>query len=201
MLRERIVEGHLRSGQPLREPSVAAELGASRNTVREAFRLLARDRLVVHEPHKGVTVRTLGEADVRDLYAVRLTLEPRGLGVVDVAALADVVSGAQRSASEDDWAGVSTGDLRFHQLLVAALGSPRFDEMFTSVLAELRLAFARVADVRRFHAPYLERNAAIVALLRDGDVPGAERELVDYLGTARDELVAVAVDPASTRDR
>ncbi|WP_051706014.1 GntR family transcriptional regulator [Nocardioides aequoreus] len=187
-LRERILEGELRSGQPLREAALATEHDASRNTVREAFRLLARDRLVTHEAHKGVAVRTLDEDDVRDIYVVRLALEPRGLALVDPGALGDVVAAAQEAAAQGDWRGVSTADLRFHQLLVSALGSPRFDDMFVTVLAELRLAFAQVADGRRFHEPYLERNAQMVDLLRRGEVAEAERELVAYLTDAQEQV-------------
>ncbi|MCH1866643.1 GntR family transcriptional regulator [Nocardioides sp. CFH 31398] len=189
-LRERILTGELGSGQPLREAALATAHGASRNTVREAFRLLARDRLVVHEAHKGVTVRTLTADDVRDIYRVRLALEPAGLGSVDPDELGAVVEAAQRAAAAGDWAAVSTADLRFHQLLVTALGSPRFDEMFLSVLAEQRLAFAQVASGRDLHAPYLERNAGMVAMLRRGEVEAAETELRAYLADAREELCA-----------
>lgn len=47
---------------------MAEALGVSRKTLREAFRLLAHERLVVHEPHRGVAVRTL---DAADIYAIR----------------------------------------------------------------------------------------------------------------------------------
>lgn len=189
-LRERILTGELGSGQPLREAALATAHKASRNTVREAFRLLARDRLVVHEAHKGVTVRTLTADDVRDIYRVRLALEPGGLSRVDVDDLGAVVESAEQDAARGDWAAVSTADLRFHQLLVGALGSPRFDEMFTSVLAEQRLAFAQVASGRDLHAPYLERNAGMVAMLRRGEVAAAEDELRAYLADAREQLCA-----------
>lgn len=193
-LRERILTGDLGSGRPLRESALAATHAVSRNTVREAFRLLARDRLVVHEAHKGVAVRTLTPDDVRDIYRVRLALEPAGLALVDPDELAAVVAVARRAAAADDWRAVSTADLRFHQVVVAALGSPRFDEMFTSVLAEQRLAFAQVASGRDLHAPYLERNAAMVEMLRRGELEATESELRDYLRTARDQLCdAVAV--------
>ncbi len=187
-LTERILTGELGSGQPLREAALATALGASRNTVREAFRLLARDRLVVHEANKGVTVRTLTVDDVRDIYRVRLALEPGGLPLVGVDELDAVVGAAEADAAAGDWAAVSTADLRFHQLLVTALGSPRFDEMFLSVLAEQRLAFAQVASGRDLHAPYLTRNRGMVDMLRRGEVAAAESELRDYLATAREEL-------------
>ncbi len=187
-LRERILTGELTSGRPLREAALAREHDASRNTIREAFRLLARERLVEHEANKGVAVRTLTVADVDDIYLVRLALEPTGLSRADPEELAAVVAEARLAGEQQDWRGVSTADLRFHQIIVGGLGSTRFDEMFHAVLAELRLAFAQVVDGRRFHEPYLDRNADLVELLRAGDVAAATRELTDYLEASREQV-------------
>ena len=49
-------------GVQLSEVALAQQYGVSRNTLREAFRLLARDGLVEHVPHRGVFVRTMTTA-------------------------------------------------------------------------------------------------------------------------------------------
>src|SRR6266566_4908415 len=64
ILRERIVEGELPPGTPLRDVALSAELGVSRNTLREALLALHEEGLVVQQLHKGTTVRTLSAADV-----------------------------------------------------------------------------------------------------------------------------------------
>ncbi len=46
-----------------------------RNTLRDAFRLLAHDRLVVHELNRGVLVGVLSPADLADLFRVRHAVE------------------------------------------------------------------------------------------------------------------------------
>lgn len=189
-LRERIIEGDFRGGDALRESSLAAGMSVSRNTVREAFRLLARDGLVVHEQHRGVRVRRLSPADVSDIYRVRRAIELPGLTLVDPLDLASVVAAAEDAARAGDWRAVSTADLRFHQQIVAAVGSSRLDAMFVAVLAELRLAFTALSDAGRFHQPYLERNATIVDLLQRGEVGSAVAELADYLDTAEEEITA-----------
>lgn len=187
-VRERIIEGDLRSGAALRETGLAVGLNVSRNSVREGFRLLAREGLVVHEQNRGVRVRGLSVADINDIYRVRRAVEMLGLPHVAPGDLRVVVAAAQVAAGAGDWKAVSTADLRFHQQIVAAAGSPRFDAMFVGLLAELRLAFATLGDVRRFHEPYLERNASIVDLLADGEVAAAETELTDYLLAAEAQI-------------
>ncbi|MGW7005548.1 GntR family transcriptional regulator [Streptomyces sp. NPDC054933] len=79
VLRGRIAAGALRSGTRLSEEALGAALGVSRNTLREAFRVLAHERLVVHEMNRGVFVRSLGPADVADIYLTRRALETAGV--------------------------------------------------------------------------------------------------------------------------
>ena len=75
LLRERIVRGELQPGTPLREVPLAASIGISRNTMREAIRGLVHEGLVRHNVHRGVTVTKLTENDVADIYRVRRLLE------------------------------------------------------------------------------------------------------------------------------
>ena len=75
ILRERIIEGLFRPGQKLSEKEIGDALAVSRNTLREAFRLLSHERLLVHELNRGVFVRSLTADDVRDIYQVRRVIE------------------------------------------------------------------------------------------------------------------------------
>lgn len=190
-LRERITEGRHRPGSALREASLATALDVSRNTVREAFRLLAHEGIVEHVPNRGVRVRTLTASDLADIYRIRRVLEGLGLHQVaeETGLLEQIVSAAERAAAEDDWPAVATADLRFHQVVVAALGSARLDQLCLRMLAELRLAFIAVPDPARLHGPFLRRNRLLVDLLAAGRLGEAEAELDDYLRDAERQLV------------
>ncbi len=61
ILRDMVMEGRVLPGTKLAEDSIADALQVSRNTLREAFRLLNHERLVVHELNRGVFVRELTE--------------------------------------------------------------------------------------------------------------------------------------------
>jgi DNA-binding GntR family transcriptional regulator len=193
ILRDRIIEGDLRPGTQLAEQAVAEALGVSRNTLREAFRLLGRDRLVVHEPHRGVFVRTLEPADVADIYATRRLVECAAAGRTGspeaVAEIRAAVAAAQDAAAEDRWNDVGTADLRFHSAITALSGSRRLGEMMRRVLAELRLAFHVMGDPRRFHEPYVHRNAEIADLIAGGERPAAADALSRYLDDAERQLI------------
>lgn len=75
-LRQAIYSGDLKPGQPLRVGELADRLGLSPTPVREALRLLQAAGLVLHQPHRGMVVRTASVAQDKDIYGTRLELEP-----------------------------------------------------------------------------------------------------------------------------
>jgi DNA-binding GntR family transcriptional regulator len=76
ILRQQIIEGKLRPGTRLQQNEIAEQLGLSRVPLREAIRKLEGERLVAVVPRKGVTVPDLTDDDIRDLYIIRIQLEP-----------------------------------------------------------------------------------------------------------------------------
>jgi len=186
ILRTRIAEGFFPPGTRLSEESIGGALGVSRNTLREAFRLLTHERLLVHELNRGVFVRVLAVDDVEDIYRTRRLVEcavVRGLGdpPFPLGGLAAAVAEGEAAARAGDWRAVSTANIHFHRELVALAGSARTDELMRSVLAELRLAFHVVDDPRTLHEPYLVRNKEILEALRAGERAAAEGLLARYL--------------------
>src|SRR5690349_24825711 len=78
ILRQRILEGELRPGAALMEIPLASSLGVSRNTMREAMRILALEGLLKRNIHRGVLVSQLSLQDVEEIY--RLRSEERRVG-------------------------------------------------------------------------------------------------------------------------
>ncbi|MGI8627993.1 MAG: GntR family transcriptional regulator [Geodermatophilaceae bacterium] len=194
MLRLEIAQGRLLPGTKLREEHVSAAFAISRNTVREAFRLLSHERLVDHTLHRGVYVRTVTADDIRAMYRTRRLVEPLGVeaAIGDAAAIAelsDLVEAAESAAARDDWQVVGTRDIDFHRRLMASCDSGHVSTMVEQLLAELRLAFLRMPDRRALHGPYVARNRRLVTLLEAGDRSGALSELRDYLYTAEGQLL------------
>jgi len=196
ILRERITDGTLQPGSRLPEDALGTALGVSRNTLREAFRLLIHERLVVAELNRGAFVRRLTSEDVVDLYRVRRLVECAALrsfsGGDDAGldALRRAVDEGRIAAKEDRWPEVATANLHFHQAIVALAGSTRLDEYMRQVSAELRLAFHVMQHPRLFHEPYLGRNGEILERLEAGDVTAAADLLVGYLQDAERQVVA-----------
>ncbi len=195
VLRRRITEGDLPPRTHLSEEQLIVVLRVSRNTLREAFRLLSHEGLLVHELHRGVFVRELDDADLIDLYRLRSTVEcgvVRSLTKVDpmgLKRLYDDVAEAESAAEAGDWVAVGTANMQFHRDLVALALSPRTDQVTERLLAEMRLAVHAVASPQRLHETYVARNRALVDLLAAGEFEQASAHLEEYLRDSLAELL------------
>lgn len=196
-LREEIVMGVLPPGTPLREQSLSVRLAVSRNTLREAFRTLEAQGLIEHRANHGATVRTLTAADVREIYAIRTTLELRGVycaAQADLSCLDNLVEAAnqlQRAALGGQWDHVGTLSLAVHRRIVQLIGSPRLDDLFSTVAAQARLTFSYEHDARSFQMPWVMRDVEICTLICDGKRAEAARDLQIYLLESEQRILEI----------
>ena len=194
-LRQRIVGGDLAPGEPLREAELAEAFGVARNTIREALRLLTQERIAVHEVHRGVAVRQLTPAEVRDIYAARALLE-KGASVRagtltpdEISRLHGIATSAEAAVAQGDAKAVQNLNAEFHRQLVGLLGNARLDQLFEQLLGEIRLILTGFIGRDQL---WPKRNARLVELLVAGDRQGFEAELDRYLQDSCDDAVARA---------
>lgn len=203
VLSQAIVEGELPPGTQLSEERIGRALQVSRNTLREGFRLLSHDGLLVHRRHRGVFVPELNEADLTDLYRLRIALEVGALRSLDPAGasrerldphrlprLEEDVRSGEEAARRGRWRQVGTANMDFHGHLLALSDSPRLTAVGRQVLAQTRLAFMTLSQPRTLHEPFLGRNRELVGLLAAGRVGEAARVLEDYLHDSRERLLS-----------
>jgi len=198
ILRGRIAQGCFPPGARLAEEEITEALGVSRNTLREAFRLLTQERLLVHELNRGVFVRVPDVADVKDLFRVRRYVEcsalravPQGSeGPAGLAAIAAAVRQGQLVLAAQDLQALGTADIEFHEAISDLTGSARIAELMRGALAELRLVFYVMDNPRWFHEPYLVRNEEILDALASGHGEYAAELLCKYLEDAEQQLLA-----------
>lgn len=199
LLRDRILDGRLRSGTQCAEVALTAAFGVSRNTLREAFQVLIADNLLERSPHRGVFVRQLDAADVRDIYAMRRLVECAALAAPPARAggaapraaeaLHAAAEAGRAAAARGDWHEAGSADVRFHLAVVAAAGSERLDRAMRGVAAELRLAFQLIADPRALHEPFVDRNGELAALVAAGRRSEAAAAMGHYLDDAERVLL------------
>jgi DNA-binding GntR family transcriptional regulator len=199
-LRQRILAGEVGPGRHLREVALAAELGVSRNTLREILLVLASEGLVQHVPHHGARVVQLGVQDARDIYLVRQVIESAAIERAASRPLeaSEYLSAAVRrledAAAAHDLDQLVEADLGFHRSLAAVLESDRLLALFRTIETQLRLAFSIVAFTDREYEqpePLVEEHRELHRLITDGQVDRAKEALIAHLAKYGTRLVAV----------
>ncbi|MBI1625701.1 GntR family transcriptional regulator [Comamonas suwonensis] len=185
-VRSQLVNGALTPGQRLSEAALSESLEISRNTLREVFRMLTKEGLLVHEPNKGVSVAVPSMASIIDIYRVRRMIECQALAQAypmhpALSLMREAVETAKLLRGEENWSEVGTANMAFHKAIVALADSERLNEMFSHLLAELRLAFGLLRDPHFLHAPYVDMNQKILQLFENGKPKEAAEELSAYL--------------------
>ncbi|WP_339128612.1 GntR family transcriptional regulator [Streptomyces sp. f51] len=184
-IRHRILTGQLTPGQALVETELAAHFGVSKTPVREALKTLAGTGLVVMSQFKGVTVRRVDADMAREVYDVRLLLEPEALRrVVRRGASLDAARDAlTRAGAAADTAERSLANREFHRALYAPCGNP----LLVRMLDEVRDQAALVSAVAWAVAPSWEREAGehgeILRLALEGDADGAAAALHAHIAS------------------
>lgn len=198
-VRESIISGELRPGDPLVEAQLSTDMGISKTPVREALIRLARDGLVVQELHRRSRVAAPTADDVRQVCQLRRWVEAaiaaeaaREPDAVLIERLEASVSDSERALKRSDsrrWA-TAIGD--FNDVLVEHSGNRYAVELLERMRNVLSLIanVSQVAPGRRDRS--IDEHQAIFDAIRAGDpeaAAAATRAHVDSI--ERDSLQAL----------
>lgn len=193
-LRERILDGQIRSGAPLTEAAVSQAFGVARPSAKASIEQLVASGLLERTAHRSARVVGIDPATVRDVYRTRNRLESaalRELAQRRAVPPAAIAANAEILTMEPgpDPATVDP-DLRFHTALIDALGSERTGRMYRSVLDEVRLCMAQVQGRKLLDASAIAaQHAEILDALAAGNGERAVQVLQAHLSSAEQRLV------------
>lgn len=187
---ERIVNGQIKPGASLRESALAEAGGVSRNTAREAIRILVSGGLVQHFSQRGAVVCELDADDIRDIYRLRLLMELEGVRAAkelrpeQASRLKDAIDDFEAAATTKDLGRLVAADLTFHARIVELADSPRLDRFYRSIANEVRFGFSIVSVIDREveqPAPLVDEHRQIYRLLVLRDVESCTELLTAHL--------------------
>lgn len=133
-LRDEILSGAIPSGARLGEAELAGRYAVSRTPIREALSRLAAEGLVEIQPNRGARVATWTAEQLREIFELRLRLEPYAvrqavphLGTDQLAELEGLAAEMLRVGApgrRQDLGAIVELNRRFHGLFIDAAGSP-----------------------------------------------------------------------------
>jgi len=194
-VRDRIVDGRFAPGSRLTEETVAAELGVSRNPIREAFQILASERFVVIEPRRGARVASIDARQANEIFEVRSALEGLVAALAaeratdaQIAQLDGIVSEGEavvKRAGLDELPHLNT---RFHQTLCEIAQNELLTNTLDQLSGIIRWIYAERLETRVRDSWHEHRLLA--AAIADHDVPEARRRAVMHVTSAHAAFTA-----------
>ncbi|OAF05793.1 transcriptional regulator [Bradyrhizobium centrolobii] len=166
---ERIISGALPPDSPLRQDHVAREFHSSHVPVREAFRRLEAQHLVVAVPRRGVRVAPLDTKSVKEIAEMRAALEVVALRNAAPKFTSAHLARIELTLIEGDNAETiqdfELANRAFHHALVAPCAMPRLLASLDGLqLANSRLVFAMARNAGWRPRPNQDHRLILQAL-------------------------------------
>lgn len=206
-IRRQIVEGILRPGERLLIQNLAQQLGTSAGPVRESFRRLEAEGLVIIQPHVGATVAPV---DLDDMWhsilmlsalgglATRLAADPaRGLSAAELATLERTVAAMDESVRTNRLEEFHKLNNEFHKTIYGAAKAKRLATVIDNLFQTVGIVSHVFENLEGYAAKSNEEHKAILAALQAHDGVTAEermkahieeagRRRIDYLRSQQD---------------
>ena len=196
LLRRKILEHTIPPATKINILQLSKELGVSATPIREALRLLQGDNLLVATSNKGyATTETLDLKGVRDLFELRLLIEPWAARVAasnrlqnpGVELKDEIASFNPKSGSiQHEMFG---HDTRFHKAILGTTENETVIQAFEQAHCHLHL-FRMYRDDWDWKAS-IEQHKAIAQAIANGDPAAAEEAMRNHLNSAYSRFIAV----------
>jgi DNA-binding GntR family transcriptional regulator len=198
-LRAMILDNHLPPGAQRLEAELAVELGMSRTPVREAMLRLQQDGLVSVTPRHGMRVAPISASDMRDIYDVLESLEPkaaellarRGLAGEELAPLSRACDAMEAAIAAEDRPAWAAADEAFHRGLAELCGNRRLAAMAMQVWDQSHRARMFTLAMRPLPARSTAEHRATLEAIRAGDADGAREIYRRHRQRGGAELIAL----------
>ena len=201
-LRALITEGQIAPGQRLNERVLCERLGVSRTPLREAFKVLAAERLIELNPNRGARVVELAAGDVAHLFEVMAALE--GLSgelaagrrtddeLREIRALHFEMLAAH---ARRDLPAYYRQNLAIHEAISRCARNPVLVETYDAINTRIQaLRFRSNFNQDKWDAAVREHEAMLEALAA-GDGPRLRALLETHLRNKRDAVLELFAQP------
>lgn len=167
-IRGSIISGRFGPGERLIEDVLAEDLGVSRAPIREAFRRLSNEQLVVERPRHGTYVREFTAKDFVDIYNLLSAIESLAVRLIvrnkaSLEPLKTIVEEMTEATKEGDLPRVVEIELGFHQELCSEADNPHLNNVFRLLSGMVGMALSiddaaydNIADIASEHYPLME---------------------------------------------
>ena len=193
-----IIKGEYQPGQRLKEEEISARLDISRPPVREAFKFLEAEGLVMRKPRRGVFVSEMTAKDVWEAYTLKATLYEMAtelaLDHMTHRQLTELEAFVEKmgdcvTADPVDLLGYQAHHQEFHDMIMLISGNERLKKISASIhLQVCRFSYKSLQNKTHLNAS-LRYHRRIISALKQKNKALACKLMKDHVLEALDVLL------------
>lgn len=190
--KEDIITCALPPGAEVSESFLAARFHTGKAPIRWALACLAKEHLVLAKPRKGHVVAPVTLQTVRELFELRLLLEPtaakQAAGKVDAKRLNELNQLCDAGYVPGDWASEARflkANKEFHVSVAKASGNQRLAMLLEGILDEMERLFHLGLAIRNRSEEMRHEHSSLIEALVSGDCDRVEQVTIEQIEAAR----------------
>jgi DNA-binding GntR family transcriptional regulator len=196
MIKEAIVSYRLKPGEPLVEAKMSDQLNISRTPIRESFKKLHNEGLIIIIPTKGAFVSHVRREDIEELFVLREVLECTALKAAlhkiyenDLADIELLLNKAEVDIVAGDFQSSVESDVKLHGLIIEKSGYNRLAQFIDILKTQLlRVRYIGTTVSGRTQRS-IQEHKAILNALRDKNLDLAHSLLKTHIRNVRDNVL------------
>ncbi len=197
-LSDSIIEGKIKPCEKLVEMDLCQQFGISRSPLRECFRILESEGLIVIYPRKGTFVRELTSKDIEDVFPVRSSLESLAaklavpnIGRKEIGIFNDLINKMEEALRNKDIRSFLRLNFTFHSVFIKASNNQILEKTLKNLGKGL---WQRIAFLYYQSPPGLDfsnnMHKEIVKVFQRKDVYSVQRLVEEHIEHAKNQLLS-----------
>lgn len=195
-----IIKGEYQPGQRLKEEEISVRLDTSRPPIREAFKLLEAEGLVMRKPRRGVFVTEMTDKDIWEVYTLKATLYEMAMDLAMNFITNDQIMGLETIVGKmENCVHTEPIDLlryqefhqKFHEQIMLISGNERLKKFSTNIhLQVCRFSYKSLQNPAHLYSS-LGYHRRILNALKEKNKPLACKLMKDHVLEALDVLLDI----------
>ncbi len=188
-IKEKILNGELKTGQPIVERKLCEALGVSRTPIRAAFTDLAKEGLVDIVEGRGVFVSRIRFEDMIEVYDIREALECMSIKLlterINDAELAHLeeITERMKSLSGSEFMAL---DMELHTTMALYSKNKRLAQYVNVIYSPIRLMAATAQNDAYLCSTALKEHQEILAAIKARDIDAAVETMRRHVHSVRE---------------
>jgi len=175
-LRRSIWNREIDFGERLIESELSEKFDVSRNTIRDALKILEHEEMIIIKPRKGTYVSRFNKKDWQEIIELRSLVESfafvRALPKLendDFIFLENIIKKMEEVSKRKNWNDLFDLDMEFHSYVISLSDNSRIIKLYDSIQVQIRTFLLHLDKYYTSHQAFLEEQKDLFEALKTKD--------------------------------